>query len=61
MSLAAVLQIIAIANAAISTARDLIAVARRNGELTPEQEKQLSDAIQALQSEATKPAHWRID
>jgi hypothetical protein len=61
MTIAAVLQIISIAGTALRTARELVIIARQNGELTEQQEQQLTQAIEALQADATKPAHWRIE
>ena len=68
MNFAAIMAMLGVAKTAIglyqsihSMVMEWRAIASHNAELTPEQSAELDAAIKALQSESTKPAHWRIE
>ena len=68
MNFAAIMAMLGVAKTAIGLYQSIHSmviewrtIARQNAELSPEQSAALDAAIKALQSESTKPAHWRIE
>lgn len=68
MNFAAIMAMLGVAKTAFGLYQSVVgmvaewkSIAKRNAELTPEQEMVLDAAIESLQHEATKPDHWKID
>lgn len=68
MNFAAIMAMLAVAKTALGLYQSVVlmvsewrTIARRNAELTEEESRELDEAIADLQTESTKPPHWRID
>lgn len=61
MTVAALITVLTALKPIIDLVRDTMRILKQNGELTPEAEAKWDELIGNLQSDATKPPHWRID
>lgn len=61
MTVAAFIALLTSLKPVIDLVKDAMKILKQNGELTPEAEAKWDELIGSLQSDATKPPHWRID